>query len=501
MAKTAAAAIQSSAISPPAIVDAATGISRHAASKPSYLFQALVTPSKRGDPRYTFECSVFKVHNDHGFGDNNIICSERRGRKGSCNDDDSKKVDDDSTNGIKKGKSDDDILASATLAIEPKFIHQCGSVGHVINIYIREGGGRGTVSVKEQRSLGCYKCLIDANESLAKELKDLVLAPVVAPTIGAGVLTTMIKIKGRRGEDNDEAEEDEKQKTVAAPSSSIVPSSSSSSPSSSPTTATTTTTTTAVPSVMMKTKPIFSCHRITSDDFDKGFLELLAQLTVVGVISSKLFQDQLKAIDNEDSKQASGQIITKNYCRVDYKFSYRAIQLGCEASSNRKDYICIDSTTVPEWPKLVATGTLLVLKHRRRRRRRRRRRSRQGSSAATTSSDLKTKEAAEQKDGDDNNNYSDKKRNSYQENDNNEDYNEDDDIDQEEIINVGHIEDVVVDRQIRGQGLGKFILSSILSLALDKNCQCCILNCDRKNIPFYKKCGFEEKLIGMAHYF
>jgi len=138
----------------------------------------------------------------------------------------------------------------------------------------------------------------------------------------------------------------------------------------------------------------------------------------------------------------------------------------------------------------VATGTLLVLKHRRRRRRRRRRRSRQGSSAATTSSDLKTKEAAEQKDGDDNNNYSDKKRNSYQENDNNEDYNEDDDIDQEEIINVGHIEDVVVDRQIRGQGLGKFILSSILSLALDKNCQCCILNCDRKNIPFYKKCGY-----------
>jgi len=392
MAKTAAAAIQSSAISPPAIVDAATGISRHAASKPSYLFQALVTPSKRGDPRYTFECSVFKVHNDHGFGDNNIICSERRRRKGSCNDDDSKKVDDDSTNGIKKGKSDDDILASATLAIEPKFIHQCGSVGHVINIYIREGGGRGTVSVKEQRlqaiqslldcvhekarSLGCYKCLIDANESLAKELKDLgtykikgvqmcmellqlssqgekkprkrsskrdnkasfppssssdvtalstsVLAPVVAPTIGAGVLTTMIKIKGRRGEDNDEAEEDEKQKTVAAPSSSIVPSSSSSSPSSSPTTATTTTTTTtAVPSVMMKTKPIFSCHRITSDDFDKGFLELLAQLTVVGVISSKLFQDQLKAIDSHTGQYSLvvrhpqiGRIVSENYHQI-----------------------------------------------------------------------------------------------------------------------------------------------------------------------------------------
>lgn len=63
---------------------------------------------------------------------------------------------------------------------------------------------------------------------------------------------------------------------------------------------------------------------------------------------------------------------------------------------------------------------------------------------------------------------------------------------------VGHIEDVVVDKRLRGSGLGK----KLIEIA-KKECEDCykiILNCSDDNIDFYKKCGFEKKQNQMVIY-
>jgi phosphoacetylglucosamine mutase len=63
---------------------------------------------------------------------------------------------------------------------------------------------------------------------------------------------------------------------------------------------------------------------------------------------------------------------------------------------------------------------------------------------------------------------------------------------------VGHIEDVVVDKALRGYGLGK----KLVDIAV-KECQDCykiILDCNDENVEFYKKCGFEWKGNQLALY-
>ena len=63
---------------------------------------------------------------------------------------------------------------------------------------------------------------------------------------------------------------------------------------------------------------------------------------------------------------------------------------------------------------------------------------------------------------------------------------------------VAHIEDVVVDKTIRGYGLGK----KLIEVAV-KECQDCykiILDCNDENVEFYKKCGFEWKGNQLAMY-
>ena len=63
---------------------------------------------------------------------------------------------------------------------------------------------------------------------------------------------------------------------------------------------------------------------------------------------------------------------------------------------------------------------------------------------------------------------------------------------------VGHIEDVVVDKSMRGYGLGK----KLVDIAI-KECQDCykvILDCSDENVEFYKKCGFEWKGNQLALY-
>jgi len=66
---------------------------------------------------------------------------------------------------------------------------------------------------------------------------------------------------------------------------------------------------------------------------------------------------------------------------------------------------------------------------------------------------------------------------------------------------VAHIEDVVIDINYRGNGLGKKIIDHIVNIARERNCYKIILDCSSNNVGFYKKCGFNDKNIGMSLYF
>jgi glucosamine-phosphate N-acetyltransferase len=55
-----------------------------------------------------------------------------------------------------------------------------------------------------------------------------------------------------------------------------------------------------------------------------------------------------------------------------------------------------------------------------------------------------------------------------------------------------HIENVVVEENLRRKGIGKEIVLEMLKKAKQENCYKVILDCKIKNAPFYKKCGLKE---------
>ena len=55
---------------------------------------------------------------------------------------------------------------------------------------------------------------------------------------------------------------------------------------------------------------------------------------------------------------------------------------------------------------------------------------------------------------------------------------------------VGHIEDVVVDKNIRKSGIGKALIKECIEFCRYRMCYKAILDCSRENIPFYECCGF-----------
>lgn len=65
---------------------------------------------------------------------------------------------------------------------------------------------------------------------------------------------------------------------------------------------------------------------------------------------------------------------------------------------------------------------------------------------------------------------------------------------------VAHIEDVVVDKDIRGYGLGKKIIDKAIQYAKNQGCYKIILDCNKDNIKFYEKCGFKHKEYEMVIY-
>ena len=54
---------------------------------------------------------------------------------------------------------------------------------------------------------------------------------------------------------------------------------------------------------------------------------------------------------------------------------------------------------------------------------------------------------------------------------------------------VGHIEDVVVDKDVRGTGMGQKIVQHCIDYCRDAGCYKVILDCSNKNVPFYINCG------------
>ena len=54
---------------------------------------------------------------------------------------------------------------------------------------------------------------------------------------------------------------------------------------------------------------------------------------------------------------------------------------------------------------------------------------------------------------------------------------------------IALIEDVAVDEEYRGLGLGKMLIEDLLKISVEKNCYKTILNCSDENIKFYEKCG------------
>ncbi|WP_428326608.1 GNAT family N-acetyltransferase [Nitrosopumilus sp.] len=57
---------------------------------------------------------------------------------------------------------------------------------------------------------------------------------------------------------------------------------------------------------------------------------------------------------------------------------------------------------------------------------------------------------------------------------------------------VGHIEDVVVDKNFQGQKIGEKIMKYLLDIAKNQGCYKTILDCTEDVKPFYEKLGFKQ---------
>lgn len=66
---------------------------------------------------------------------------------------------------------------------------------------------------------------------------------------------------------------------------------------------------------------------------------------------------------------------------------------------------------------------------------------------------------------------------------------------------VGHIEDIVVHQDFRGQKLAKNVLNELKSYGSKKNVYKLILDCKQELVTFYEKNGFEFKGAQMALYY
>jgi glucosamine-phosphate N-acetyltransferase len=64
---------------------------------------------------------------------------------------------------------------------------------------------------------------------------------------------------------------------------------------------------------------------------------------------------------------------------------------------------------------------------------------------------------------------------------------------------VGHIEDVTVNKNYEGKGIGSALVRNAMDFAKQNDCYKVILVCSDKNIQFYKAIGFKEHEISMRY--
>ena len=57
---------------------------------------------------------------------------------------------------------------------------------------------------------------------------------------------------------------------------------------------------------------------------------------------------------------------------------------------------------------------------------------------------------------------------------------------------MGHIEDIVVSSLHNNKGIGTLIVKSLFEIASKEGCYKVALQCQDRNLGFYKKCGFES---------
>jgi len=62
---------------------------------------------------------------------------------------------------------------------------------------------------------------------------------------------------------------------------------------------------------------------------------------------------------------------------------------------------------------------------------------------------------------------------------------------------LGLIEDVAVNENYRGKGIGKKLVEKLIGIASEKSCDKTVLNSSEKNSEFYEKIGFEKTEIQM----
>jgi glucosamine-phosphate N-acetyltransferase len=67
--------------------------------------------------------------------------------------------------------------------------------------------------------------------------------------------------------------------------------------------------------------------------------------------------------------------------------------------------------------------------------------------------------------------------------------------------NVGHIEDIVIEKNSRGNGYGKILINHLIDESKNFNCYKIILNCSKECNLFYQKFGFSSKNSEMSLYF
>ena len=66
---------------------------------------------------------------------------------------------------------------------------------------------------------------------------------------------------------------------------------------------------------------------------------------------------------------------------------------------------------------------------------------------------------------------------------------------------VGHIEDIVVDSNVRGKNLGRIIVEALHRIAFqEEGVYKVILDCSEKNVPFYMKLNYKKTGNNMAIY-